>query len=44
MVWHPEPLAATDTTSVAVTDFVAVLRTDRWIVLNNGVFSLVACQ
>lgn len=44
MVWHPEPLAATDTTSVAVTDFVAVLRTDRWIVLNNGVFSLVACE
>ncbi|HJS43229.1 MAG TPA: hypothetical protein VJ755_07130 [Gemmatimonadales bacterium] len=44
MVWHPEPLAATDTTSVAVTDFVAVLRTDRWIVLNNGLFSLVACE
>jgi hypothetical protein len=44
MVWHPEPLTATDTTSVAVTDFVAVLRADRWIVLNNGVFSLVVCE
>lgn len=44
MVWHPEPLTATDTTSVAVTDFVAVLRTDRWVVLNNSLFSLVACE
>jgi hypothetical protein len=44
MVWRPEPLTATDTTSVAVTDFVAVLRSDRWIVLNGGLFSLVACE
>ena len=44
MVWRPEPLTATDTTSVAVTDFVAVLRADRWIVLDGGVFSLVACE
>ncbi|HKA59569.1 MAG TPA: hypothetical protein VKD28_13205, partial [Gemmatimonadales bacterium] len=44
MVWRPEPLTATETTSVALTDFVAVLRSDRWIVLNGGLFSLVVCE
>ena len=45
MVWRAEPLTPlSDTTSVAVTDFVAVLRTGRWVVLDGGVFSVVACD
>lgn len=44
MVWRTEPLTPLrDTTTVSTTDFVAVLRSDRWIVLDGGVFSIVVC-
>ncbi|HET9384674.1 MAG TPA: hypothetical protein VFO67_05975 [Gemmatimonadales bacterium] len=45
MVWRTEPLAPlTDTTSARTSDFVAVLRTGRWVVLDAGRFSIVACN
>ena len=45
ILWRTEPLAPlSDTTSVITTDFVAVLRTGRWVVLDGGVFSVVACD
>jgi hypothetical protein len=45
MVWRTEPLAPlTDTTSATTNDFVAVLRTGRWVVLDAGMFSVVACN
>jgi len=45
MVWRTEPLAPLiDTTSATTNDFVAVLRTGRWVVLDGGTFSVVACN